>query len=194
MIYAVVAASAIAFAPPASLHHATAVRASTPVMAEQSFGRRELFAAAAGAAAFAPLAAFADGASSPAVLERARSIYGSRVFRLQKSSAADILEEKNVFTLFRTGAYRSAAFKDTTKELASIEKKIVKAAKAGDSAGAQAAIKDFIKIGDIREIDIVDGGNFNPKQRRNPGAPPTAEMEAQMGTQKFALYQPLKDK
>ena len=77
MIYAVIAASAIAFAPPASLHHATAVRASTPLMTEVQFGRRELMGVAAAGAAFAPLAAFADGATSPATLERARAIYGA---------------------------------------------------------------------------------------------------------------------
>ena len=33
----------------------------------------------------------------------------------------------------------------------------------------------------------VAGGNFNPLQRRNAGAPPTSEIEAQMGTQAFSL-------
>ena len=40
----------------------------------------------------------------------------------------------------------------------------------------------------------VAGGNFNPLQRRNAGAPPTSEIEAQMGTQAFALYEPIKKK
>ena len=49
MIYAVLAASAIAFAPPSSLHHATAMRASSVTMAaEAPLSRREaLFGAAA---------------------------------------------------------------------------------------------------------------------------------------------------
>ena len=142
-------------------------------------------------AAFAPLAAQADGASSKAVLERARAIYGSRVFRLASASPADVLEDKNVFTLFITGAYRSAADKATVTSLKSINKQIIKAASAGDAAGTTAAIKEFIKVGNIRELDNIQGGNFNPKQRRNPGAPPTAEIEAQMGTQAFALYKPV---
>jgi len=154
--------------------------------------RREALFAGAAAAAFAPLAAHADGASSKAVLERARSIYGSRVFRLQGATPAAVLEEENVFTLFTTGAYRSAADKETVSKLKSITKSIVKAAKAGDAAGTSAGVKDFVAVGKIREVDVVSGGNFNPKQRRNPGAPPTAEIEAQMGTQAFALYQPLK--
>jgi len=41
-------------------------------------------------------------------------------------------------------------------------------------------------------LDTIEGATFNPKQRRNPGAPPTAEIEAQMGTQSYALYRPLK--
>jgi len=193
MIYAVLAASAIAFAPPASIHQAVAVR-STPVTmtADVSMGRREALFGAAAAAAFAPLAAHADGASSKAVLERARSIYGSRVFRLQGASPDKVLEEINVFQLFTTGAYRSAADKDTVAKLKALQKTIAKASKAGDAAGTSAAVKEFVAVGKIRELDVVDGGNFNPKQRRNPGAPPTAEIEAQMGTQAFALYQPLK--
>jgi len=197
MIYAVLAASAIAFAPPASLHQATAVRATAPVtmLAEAPVTRREaLFSVAAAATAFAPLAAQADGASSKAVLERARAIYGSRVFRLAGATPAAVLEDKNVFTLFITGAYRSAAKKDTVAKLKTINKQILKAAAAGDAAGTSAAIKEFIAVGEIRELDSVAGGNFNPKQRRNPGAPPTSEIEAQMGTQAFALYQPVKSK
>jgi len=53
--------------------------------------------------------------------------------------------------------------------------------------------KEFIALGKIRETDIVKGGNFDPTQRRNPGAPPTAEIEAQMGTSAYALYKPIKD-
>jgi len=97
-----------------------------------------------------------------------------------------------MFTLFTTGAYRSAADKETTKKLKSLEKAIVKAAKAGDSAATQSGVKEFIAVGKIKELDTVAGGNFNPLQRRNAGAPGTAEIEAQMGTQAFALYTPLK--
>lgn len=190
MLYAVVAASAIAFAPPASLHHASSVRSSVTMSADCS--RRELFSTVAAAAAFAPLAAYADGATSGQTLARARAIYGSRVFRLQGASTDAVLEEKNMFTLFTTGAYRSAADKETTKKLKSLEKAIVKAAKAGDSAATQSGVKEFIAVGKIKELDTVAGGNFNPLQRRNAGAPGTAEIEAQMGTQAFALYTPLK--
>lgn len=46
-------------------------------------------------AALAPAAAFADGASSAAVVARSRAIYGSRVARLVDASPEAILEEKN---------------------------------------------------------------------------------------------------
>ena len=150
-----------------------------------------LITGAGAAVAAAPLAAFADGASK-AVLDRARAIYGSRVARLVDASPEAILEEKNAFTLFTTGAYRSAAAKPTQAKLAALQKTALAAAKSGDKAGANAAVKEFVKVGEIRVLDTIEGATFNPKQRRNAGAPPTAEIEAQMGTQSYALYRPLK--
>ena len=91
-----------------------------------------------------------------------------------------------------TGAYPrtgNAAFKETQAELKKASAKALAAAKAGDKAGANAAVQEYVKIGSITENDK---DLFNPKQRRNPGAPPTSEIEAQMGTQAFALYKPLK--
>jgi len=159
-----------------------------------SLDRRSVLRGVAAGAAAVPLAALADGANSKATAERARQIYGSRVFRLQSASADAILEEKNVFTLFTTGTYRGSSTieKAARKNLEAITKKALAAAKSGDSAGAQAAVKEFIKVAEIRELDTVAGGNFNPLQRRNPGAPPTSEIEAQMGTEAFALYKPVR--
>merc|ERR1719310_1418093 len=138
--------------------------------------RRELLGSAAAAAAMAPLAASADGASSKAVKERSRAIYGSRVFRFQGASTEKIYEEKNALTLFITGAYRNDDL-PTQKKLKALAKSIEKSAKAGDSKATQADLKEFIQIAKIREQDTIEGGNFDPKQRRNPGAPPTAEIE-----------------
>ena len=42
-----------------------------------------------------------------------------------------------------------------------------------------------------QDYTAVKGGNFNPKQRRNPGAPETAAIEGQMGSLAYALYKPL---
>ena len=167
--------------------------ACTVNMAEAPIGRRDVLATFAAAAAAVPLAANADGASSPTVRERARVMYGSRVYRLLKADADTIVEEKNVFTLFTTGAYRAdAATKATKTELTALGAKAVKLAKKGDTSGAQAAVKDFVALGKIRQLDDVQYNIFDPKQRRNPGAPMTQDLEAQMGTQKFALYEPIK--
>merc|ERR1719379_1938192 len=161
--------------------------------ATKQVNRRELLGGAAAAVAMAPLAASADGASSKAVKERSRAIYGSRVFRLTGASTEKVLEEKNALTLFITGAYRNeASSQPTQKKLKALAKSIEKSAKAGDSASTQKSIKEFIQVAKIRELDTVKGGNFDPTQRRNPGAPATSEIESQMGTQAFALYKPLK--
>jgi len=159
---------------------------------DASVSRRDFLGAGAALAAglAAPGAAFADGASSKAVKERSRAIYGSRVFRLQGKSTEAVLEDKNAFKLFITGAYRTDE-PELRKQLTTLSTNIVKAAKAGDSGETQKGLKEFIALGKIRETDVVKGGNFDPTQRRNPGAPPTAEIEAQMGTQAFALYKPL---
>ena len=173
---------AMAFVPPASW-----------------LDRRSMAGVITGAIVAAPAtAAFADGANSKATVEKARAIYGSRVVRLQTANAATILEEKNAITLLISGAYRAGPNgnpndKKTNSELSAIEKKLVKAAKAGDTAAAQAGIKEIVKLAKLRELDGIDG-NFAPTQRRNPGAPPTSEIVAQMGTQKYALYQAAPDK
>jgi hypothetical protein len=141
-----------------------------------------------------PLAANADGAGSKAVKEKSRAIYGSRIFRLTGKSTEQVLDEKNALQLFITGAYRNeAGSKDTITQLKKLAQTIEKSAKAGDSGSTQSALKEFIQVAKIRELDTVPGGNFDPTQRRNPGAPPTIEIENQMGTQKFALYKALKD-
>merc|ERR1719222_1185366 len=76
--------------------------------------------------------------------------------------------------------------------LEALEKIIVKAAEAGDASAMQAGLKEFIQLAKIRELDTVKGGNYDPRQRRNPGAPPTSEIESQMGPASYALYAPLK--
>merc|ERR1719379_3250470 len=118
--------------------------------ATKQVNRRELLGGAAAAVAMAPLAASADGASSKAVKERSRAIYGSRVFRLTGASTEKVLEEKNALTLFITGAYRNDDL-PTQKKLKALEKSIVKAAKAGDAGATQAGLKEFIEVGKIRE-------------------------------------------
>ena len=82
--------------------------------------------------------------------------------------------------------------KATKKDLTALAKKITTAAKAGDAAATTAGVKEFIAAEKLTELDRVKGNNWDPRQRRNPGAPPTSEIEAQMGTEAFALYAPTK--
>ena len=99
-----------------------------------------------------------------------------------------------LISTYSTGAYPrtgNAAFKEEQASLKAASKKALAAAKKGDKAAANAAIKEYIAIG---KITINDKDFFNPKQPRNAGAPPTSEIEAQMGTQAFALYDPVKQK
>ena len=105
-----------------------------------------------------------NGLACAAIAERARALYGSRIFRLQGATAEKILEEKNCFALFTTGVYRSDTFsKDTRSTLKGLEKKAIAAAKSGDSAGAQAAVKEFVKVGNIRVLDDIQDSIYNPK-------------------------------
>lgn len=168
----------------------------TPAPQNGAVSRRAFFTNAAGFAAAAVAApAFADGANSAMGSFKARSIYGSRIFKLKGASPAAILEEKNAFTLFTSGVYRTIDAKPTKVALTKIQKDLLAAAGAGDSAKTQALLGDFLKTGSIdRDYTAVKGSNFTPTQRRNAGAPGTFEIEDQMGTQKFALYQPLSGK
>merc|ERR1719152_729133 len=189
---ALVSSAMLAFSPAAPVLSSQAGAASAVSM---TLARRSVVGTAAAALVAAPFAALADGASSPAVRERARAIYGSRVFRLQGASVDKIIEEKNAFTLFTTGAYRSdAANKETVAKLNAASKTALAAAKKGDTAGAQAAVKDFVKAGDIKVLDDIQDSIYNPKQRRNAGAPTTDTVEAQMGSMKYAFYQAVPDK
>ena len=117
----------------------------------------------AAASSLLPLPALAVAPPSPQQILKSRAIYGSRVFRLQDAAPATILDEKNVFTLFITGAFGSTADKPTKKALEKLEKAALAAAGKGDAAAAHAAIKEFIALGQITEMDMVKGTTFNPK-------------------------------
>ena len=90
-------------------------------------------------------------------------MYGSRVFRLQDAAPAAILDEQNVFTLFISGVFGTTADKPTRKELEKLEKTALAAAKKGDAAAAQAAIKAFVALAQIKEMDMIPGSYYNAK-------------------------------
>ena len=68
-----VAASLVAFAPPGSVLNVAQPRVQAPVVS-MDMSRREMFSVAAAAAAFAPLAAQADGASEFLVAPHSMSL------------------------------------------------------------------------------------------------------------------------
>lgn len=182
MLYQVVAA-ALAFSPTAMPGgHSTASRSVIAMSAEPVVRREFLTTAASFAAATVAMPAFADGATSAQQKARSRVLYGSRVYRLQTASAAEILDDENAFTLFVSGAYRTGDQKADRVALQKLQKSIMSAAKKGDTSAAQEGVKQFVALGKIEEKDTLKEGFFNPTQRRNPGAPGTAEIEAQMGT------------
>merc|ERR1712050_756293 len=158
------------------------------MMADQ-IGRREFLKTAGAAAALSsPLAALADGATSKATRLRAYTIYGHRIFGLKDAAAEAISADEQAFQLFITGAYRSLD-KKIIKELNGLKKDAISAAKKGDKAAANAAVQKFCTVAELDKDPMTSKSVFQPKQRRNPGAPPTAEVEAQMGPLKYAYYQ-----
>ena len=120
-------------------------------------------AAASSALALAPLGALAVAPPSPQQMLKSRAVYGSRVYRLQEAAPSFILEEKNAFQLFITGVYGASADKATKKELEKLEKAALTAANKGDAAAAQAAVKKFVALGQIKELDTVPGSYYNAK-------------------------------
>ena len=76
---------------------------------------------------------------------------------MQGATPASILDEKNVFTLFITGVYGASADKATKKALEKLEAKALAAANKGDAAVAQAAIREFVTLGQIEELDMKPG-------------------------------------
>ena len=128
----------------------------------RDFMQRALHVGAA-AAVGAPAASFAKPPPSPQQMLKSRAVYGSRVDRLQAANADAIMDEKGAFTLFISGAYGASADKPIRSELEKLEKVALKAAAKGDTAAAQAAIKQFVSIGQISELDMVPGSYYNAK-------------------------------
>ena len=135
----------------------------TSVMTQST--RRDFVAGAlfSAAAAVAPTQARAVAPPSPQQILKSRAVYGSRVYRLQDATPAAIMDEKNAFTLFITGVYGSTADKATRKELEKLEIKALAAAGKGNASAAQAAIKEFVSLAKITEMDMLPGSYYNAK-------------------------------
>mmetsp|Transcript_20267 Transcript_20267/g.26236 ORF Transcript_20267/g.26236 Transcript_20267/m.26236 type:complete len:180 (-) Transcript_20267:1171-1710(-) len=127
-------------------------------------GRRQVVEQAVGvlgAVVLAPKPAFADGAVSAATVQRARGIYGGRIVALK--SAVDkgdfdaILEEKNAFDLFNSGAYAIKGPVAKAQKEASIAatKEIFTAVSTKDKAGLSKAYSTFLKNADIDPTPVT---------------------------------------
>jgi hypothetical protein len=159
-----------AVVPAATLAHSSGplsmMARSSVLQQHQQFSasRRVILTQAVAAfAATVPSVSFAVAPPSPQQMLKSRAVYGSRVYRLQGASPAVIIDEKNCFTLFITGVYGSTADKATKKELEKLEKAALTAASKGDAATAQQAVKDFVVLGRIEELDSIPGTYFNAK-------------------------------
>ena len=107
------------------------------------------------------------------------------------SPPRDRLSPRPRVQLVITGAFRTVDQKPTRKKLEALKKQILAAAEKGtkDDAG----LKEFLKVAKIERNYEEDAlGIFNPKQRRNAGAPTTDAILDQMATYKYALYEPTK--
>jgi len=133
--------------------------------------RREVVeqaAAAVGAALLAPRPALADGAVSPATVQRARGIYGARIAALKsavdKGDFGAVLDEKNAFDLFNSGAFaiRSAIAKESKAKSIAATEEILAAAAAGDKSKLKSAYDTFMKNAGISSgsIDITYGQGY----------------------------------
>lgn len=128
-----------------------------------SMDRRSAFSAVTGAAAVvaaAPQLAFADGAVSAATVQKARAVYGSRIYDLK--SAVDsgnfdaVAGEKNAFILFNSGAYPTAKSKAEKKAAIEGTNAIFAAVKSGDKAALKSAYSSYIAANGITPLPTVD--------------------------------------
>ena len=96
---------------------------------------------------------------SQSTLFKAKNTYGQVVLRLVDASTDDILAHKNAIVL-----YESAASRATGKNRpASGANAIIKAAAAGDKAGANAGLKKLVadtKLSAFKSCDVVSGAKF----------------------------------
>lgn len=125
---------------------------------EQAFG-------AVGAAVLLPKPALADGAVSPATVQRARGIYGSRIAALktavEKGDFDAVADEKNAFDLFNSGAFmiKSAIAKEAKATSIATTKEIFAAVEAKDKSKLKSAYTSFMKNSGINvtPVDIATG-------------------------------------
>lgn len=146
--------------------------------------RRAAFGALAGAAAVvvaSPQIASADGAVSAASVLKARQVYGGRIYDLKsavdKGNFDAVVEEKNAFILFNSGAYPTAKDKPSKKAAIEGTNAIFSAVRAQDKAALKSAYKSYITANGISSFPEVttDKGqgyssDFDYRRKTSAGA------------------------
>ena len=138
---------------------------------------------AAGAATFvaAPQLALADGAVTGQTVQRAKTVYGSRILGLKsavdKGDFGAVADEKNAFVLYNSGAYPSSKDKAAKKNAIKQTNAIFAAIKAGDKGALKSAYNDFVASNELFDIPTVDpnkgqgySGDFDYKRLTKAGA------------------------
>jgi hypothetical protein len=139
-------------------------RSSTTLAAEVD--RRAAFGQiAVGAAVFAglPQVASADGAVSKGTIQKARFVYGGRVYNLKKAVEAGdfdaVASEKNAFVLFNSGAYPGAKFKADKSEAIKGTNDIFAAIRNKDKSALKDAYSRYVASNGITAIPVVDSNS-----------------------------------
>lgn len=107
-----------------------------------------------------PALASADGAVGPATRTKAKVVYGSRIAALKDAvNAGDfgaIVDEKNAFILYNSGAYPTA--KDKPAKKAAIEQvnAIFSAVRAGDKGAVKKAYDSYVASQGITNVLAQD--------------------------------------
>lgn len=174
VICALAASSAAAFSATTTSHGMTMSATSD---------RRAAITKIAGFAALvaAPTVASADGAVSGATISRAKGIYGSRIYDLKGAVEAGdfkaVIDEKNVFILFNSGAYPGVKNKELKAKAIAGTNAIFAAVRSKDKAALKAAYASYVadnKVTGLPELG-VDGGqgfgnDYDFKSRTKAGA------------------------
>jgi len=158
------------------------IRMTMSAQTRGAFLKNAGIAVGVGASALIPSVAFADGAVSSATVQRARGVYGQRVAALKdavaKGDFGAVLDEKNAFVLFTSGAYakKSPADREKSKEATAAYTAVIDAASKKDGAALKAAYAKFMEVGEINADpwSTVSGGqgasgDFDWKQRTDKG-------------------------
>jgi DNA-binding FadR family transcriptional regulator len=141
---------------------------------------------AAGTAAtvvtMAPQLALADGAVSAATRQKARTVYGNRIYELKDAVDAGNFEavaaEKSAFVLFNSGAYANDKTGAKQKAIEGTNA-IFSAIKAGDKAALKTAYKQYVASNEITPLPKVDS---------QKGQGYSSDYDYRRGTQAGAIY------